>query len=69
MYRQCLRLVVEEAISGKCCAQIHDEVVYRPVSGVNEIRLDLQQVVDALDNISLVHEDLVPHGYEFVLHV
>ena len=69
MYRQCLRFVVEETISSKCCTQIHDEVVYRPVPGVDEICLVFQQVVDALDNISLVHEDLVPHGYEFVLHV
>ena len=69
MYRQCLRFVVEETISSKCCTQIHDEVVYRPVPGVDKICLDLQQVIDALDNISLVHEDLVPHRHQFVLHL
>ena len=32
MYRQCLRLVLKETISSKCCTQIHDEVVFCPYS-------------------------------------
>lgn len=60
MHWQFLRLVVEETVSSKGRVEIHDEVMYRAVSGVDEVCLYLEQVVDALDDISLVYEDFVP---------
>ena len=48
MHRQSLRLVVEEGVSRKCGAEVHDEVVQGAVAWVNEVGLVLQQLVYAL---------------------
>ena len=39
MHRQCVRLVVEEAIRSKCRADVHDEVVYRAIYSFTAIKI------------------------------
>ena len=48
MHRQGLRFVLEKGVSRECGADVHDEIVYRSVSGVHDVGLVLKQVVDAL---------------------
>ena len=69
MHRQCLGFVVKETVCREGGAQVHHEVVYGPVSGVCEVGLVLEQLVDALYDVPLPEHDLVPHGHEPVLHV
>lgn len=69
MNRQCLWFVVKEGVCRERGTDIHDEVVYGTVSGVHDVGLVLQQVVDALNNASLAEHDFVPHGHEPVLHI
>ena len=47
MHRQGLRFVLEKGVSRECGADVHDEIVYRSVSGVHDVGLVLKQVVDA----------------------
>ena len=68
MYRQCLRLVLKEAVCCKGRTQVHDKVMYRAVSRVNKVGLVLEQFVNALDDVPFPQHDLVPHRHQFVLH-
>ena len=67
MNRQCLWFVVKEGVCRERGTDIHDEVVYGTVSGMHDVGLVLQQVIDALNNASLAEHDFVPHGHEPVL--
>ena len=69
IHRQCLRLVLKEAVCRKGRTQVHDKVVYRAVSRVNKVGLVLEQFVNALDDVSFPQHDLVPHRHQFVLHL
>ena len=68
MNRQCLWFVVKEGVCRERGTDIHDEVVYGTVSGMHNVGLVLQQVIDALNNASLAEHDFVPHGHE-LLHI
>ena len=69
MHLQCFRFVVKEAVRRKGRTQVHDKVVYRAVSRVNEVGFVLEQFIDTLDDVSFSEHDLVPHGHKLVLHV
>lgn len=69
MHRQCLRLVLEEAIGGERGAEVHDEIVHRAVSRVHKVCLVFEQLVDALNDVPFPEHYLVPQGHEAVLHV
>ena len=69
MHRQCVRLVVEEAIRSKCRADVHDEVVYRTMTLMHKISLAFKQLVNALDDISFPEHNLFFNRHEFVLYV
>jgi len=49
---QCFGLVVEETICRQGGADVHYEVVHRPVHRVHDVGLVLEQVVDAFDDVS-----------------
>lgn len=66
---QCLRLVFEKRVSREYCTDVHNKIVYRPVSRMHDVCLVLERVVDALDDAPLTEHDFVPHGHEPVLHV
>ena len=67
--RQRLRLVVEEAVSREGRTDVHDEVVYGAVSRVHDVRLVLEQFIDAFDDIPFPEHDFIPHGHEPVPHI
>ena len=64
MNRQCLWSVVKEGVCRERGTDIQDEVVYGTVSGMHDVGLVLQQVIDALNNASLAeHENVSPCCY------
>lgn len=69
IHRQCLWLVLKEAVCCKGRTQVHDKVVYRAMPRVNKVGLVLEQFVNALDDVSFPQHDLVPHRHQFVLHL
>ena len=69
MNRQRLWFIVKEGVCRERSTDVHDEVVYGTMSGVHDVGLVLNQVVDTLYDAPLSAHDLVRHGHETVLHV
>ena len=69
MNRQRLWFIVKEGVCRERSTDVHDEVVYGTMSGVHDVGLVLNQVVDTLYDAPLSEHDFVPHGHETVLHV
>ena len=69
MNRQRLWFIVKEGVCRERSTDVHDEVVYGTMSGVHDVGLVLNQVVDTLYDAPLSEHDFVPHEHETVLHV
>ena len=66
---QCLWLILEETVCSQCRTEIHEEVMYGAMAGMNKVGLVLEQFVDAFYYISLAQHHLVPQGHKLVFHV
>ena len=69
MNRQRLWFILKEGVCRERSTDVHDEVVYGTMSGVHDVGLVLNQVVDTLYDAPLSEHDFVPHEHETVLHV
>ena len=58
------RLIVKEAVWRNGRNNIHDEVVYRMISGMYQLRYILEHIIDAFNAISFAQHDFISKEHQ-----